>query len=79
VLGRRRREREDSCPVTGRLGMVRESRQVRGADRRRLQRAERTPVQGIGTVRRQGLLDGDTSELVPERNASCGDLKHAGA
>jgi len=59
--------------------MVREPGEIGRADRRRLQRHQRPPVQHHAAERRQRFLDRESRQLVPEAGAQWFEPEHAGA
>ena len=63
------REPQHGARVTGGLGVVREPRGLRSADRRRGERRQGGPVQRRPAVRRQRLLDRHPRQLVAEGDA----------
>jgi hypothetical protein len=69
VGGGRGSEAQDRFGVAGGLGVVREPGQVGRAARWVGERRQRPAVQDQLAVRRHRFLDGESGELVPERNA----------
>ena len=78
-LSRRcRRELEHRLPVTGRLGVVREPRELGRAAGWVGERRERLLMKSDPPVRRQRLLNGEARELVAECHTCRGGREHAG-
>ena len=78
ALCRRGRVLEHRIRVSGRVGMIREPRQIGATARRVLEGAEGLAVQLQPAVRRQRLFDREASELVTERDAFRDRCEHAG-
>ena len=69
IGGRERCELEHGIPVPGGLRVVREPRQLAILPPAREERVERGAMQAARASRRNRLLDGESGELVPERDA----------
>ena len=75
--GRGRRELEHGVDVAGRLGVMRESRQVRACAGALAQSAQGVAMQPGAFVRADRALDRQSRQLVPERDSVAVHLEHA--
>ena len=78
IRGRERCELEHGVPVPGRLRVVREPRQLAILPPAREERVECGAMQAARAGRWNRLLDGESGELVPERDALPHRDEHAG-
>ena len=77
-VGRRRREAQHRLGVPGAVRVVRKPVEIRLPGRRVSQRVQGRSMQGQLPIRGQGLLDRQSRQFVPERDAAGARREHPG-